>query len=78
MRTAQFAVIEADGAWRIHLNGEPVARFERQIDAIACAADLAATSQRDGREVEVLVQDGEGHVAVLDGSGSLRSKSAGG
>ena len=69
-------MVETAGSWTIRLDGEPLAHFKRQVDAIACAADLAATSQRDGRPVEVLVQDGHGEIAVLDGQEAFRSRSA--
>ena len=78
MRPVQFAIVETAGAWTIRLDGEPLAHFKRQVDAIACAADLAATSQRDGRVVEVLVQDGDGEIAVLEADDAFRSRSAAG
>ena len=57
------------------MNGAPVGRFERQIDAVKCAADLAAHVQRDGGQIELLVQDLAGELTVLDSGLSGRSRS---
>ena len=74
MRLTQFAVVETAEAWCIHLNGQPLARFTRQIDAVECAADLAASIQGEG-DVEILVQDLQGEITVLDAAQLGRSES---
>ena len=73
MTLARLLVVEIDGAWRIHLDGEPVARFAREIEALNCVAGMASVSQGEGRDVEVLVQEADQEVSVL---GLVRSSGA--
>ena len=76
MRTTRFAVVESPDAWRIHVDGRPLARFDNQLDAVNCAAGLAADVQKGGGSIELLVQDLVGDIVVLDDRESGRSKSA--
>lgn len=64
-RAIQLAVITMDGSWRLLMDGQTVGRFSRQSDALGCATDIAGQTRREGRPVEVLLQDAFGEVQSL-------------
>lgn len=68
-RPVRLVVVQAEGAWRILLDGGAVGRFRSHEDALQCAADIAAETRRDGYAVEVLTQDPLGEVSVLEDPG---------
>ena len=75
MTTTRFSVIETADAWRVQIDGQPLGRFEREVDAVRCAAGLAADVQGSGGRIELLVQDRTGEITVIDSDEAGRSRS---
>jgi hypothetical protein len=66
--SVRIAVVEADGVWRLYLDGERVGRFDLRRDALRCALDMARETRLDGCEVEVLTQDRFGELLPAEGA----------
>lgn len=62
----QFAVLRFAAEWRVLRNGRDSGHFDYQVDAVETAIRLADTARREGRTVEVLVQDKCGQIDRLD------------
>jgi hypothetical protein len=46
-----------DGAWKIQCDGENSEPYQRRYDALRAAVGLAHLDVRNGRDVDVIVQD---------------------
>lgn len=62
---AQFAVIHFSEGWRVLFDGQKRGRFSERRAAIDAALRLAHDVRRQGRRVELLVQDDFGEVRAL-------------
>jgi hypothetical protein len=75
VKTTHFSVVETTDAWRVDVDGWPLGRFQSEVDAVKCAAGLAADVQGGGGSIELLVQDRDGEITVIDSHETGRSRS---